>query len=142
MFFTFSFLFWLLTTLLFASGATIQKLYCETLEEPEDSELYRFFEEDLNQVLGQALNNTGFQDTEWIVSDMIDNCEDGKSLYQILHLEQAFDVDLIRTWRAYVDTEGTAQPYYLQTITDGLNMTMLMKTEQLTLNFYSVHSHS
>ncbi len=113
LFFIFSFVFWLLTTLLFVSGTAIQKLYCDTLEEPEDSELYVMFEDEVNEALLKAFNNTGFEDTTWDVPRMLEECEQGRSLYEILHLDDAFDVRTLRSWRSYVDVKAIEQDLIL-----------------------------
>ncbi len=90
------------------------------------AELYPAFEKDLSSELRRVLNNPGFKETEWIVPDMLEQCEDGKSLYDILHMvlfisrkvflsrcltliclqEDAYDIDLLRAWRAYVDVKN------------------------------------
>ena len=105
-YFTFGFIFWLLTTLLFITGASVQKLGCDTLEEPSSSDIYEMFESDINDILHDTFNNSAFDDVFWNISESLDQCLDGQSLYTILQLDEIYDVDDLEDWTVYVNTSA------------------------------------
>ena len=57
---TVAFICWLLCSILFLSGAVIKKLGCDTLEDPEASEVYEMIEDDLNRLIHDTLDNPAF----------------------------------------------------------------------------------
>ena len=54
------------------SGTVTQKLACETLEDPADSELYQMLEKDLNEQLAENLN---IQNVNWSLPAILADCE-------------------------------------------------------------------
>lgn len=87
-FFCSSLLLWLFTVLMFATGSTMQKLGCETLEDPAESDLYAEFERDISEQLRKAFNSTALDGAEWDLPLMLYECQDEQALYSILDLEQ------------------------------------------------------
>ncbi len=117
LFLTFSLLMWLLTTLLFVSGSALDKLYCDTVENPADAELYNVLEDDLNELLRNVFNNSDMSHVSWSVPEMLEQCQDDKSLYMILKLNESYDVRQLLEWRSHLDTEST-----LTTLTSLFNL--------------------
>ena len=116
-----AFIFWLMTTLLFVSGGMLQELGCQTLEDPEESDLYVMFEEDINEALRRALNNSKFDNITWNLPQLLYECEDGKGLYELLHLDEVYKMDLLKEWRDHVDTSllsESVQAAFNETILD------------------------
>jgi len=106
-FFTLSLFFWFCTAYFFVSGAFLHRLYCVTLEEPADSELYPQLQSELARVLRTALGDSpSLSNVEWIPEDMLEQCEDGRGLYRILHLQDIYDVQSTRAWRTYVPVDN------------------------------------
>ena len=97
-FFSMSLVLWLFTTCLFVCGGSVQKLGCDMLIEPETSDLYLMFERDINEQLYKALNTTEFANVTWNLPEMLYQCQDDQSLYQILKLDQVYDLEQLRAW--------------------------------------------
>ena len=128
MFYVMAFVLWLTTTLLFIGGVALQELGCETLENPAESDLYEMLQSDINEGLREAFSNVtdAYQNTSWIVPEMLEQCENDGSLYVILHMEDVFDVEGMRMWKDIINVDVSEQM-----LVDTLNDTVLDVIDEL-----------
>ena len=93
-FFILSSILWLLVTVFFAFGALSDHFVCKTLEDPSNSELGEWTDKYLQQLLNESFSDTefGYYNGSINVSGIIESCQAGKSLYQVLDMEQFFNV--------------------------------------------------
>lgn len=114
--------FWVLTTVLFAIGVSLQKLGCDTVQDPANSNLSPYFENEVNEKIRQALNFSSlYENKTWDLPELLSECQDGKDLYELLYLDQIYDVKLLRKWRDVISPQETIDiinPILQQTVDD------------------------
>ncbi len=116
---------------LFTIGAIGQKLGCDTLEDPESSEIYVAIEEALNEEIHEALNSTEFNNTVWSLPEILDLCENDTSIYYAFKLDTVYadDLDEIRRWRINFNI-----PSAINDLNNEVYASLDATVEDLTLN--------
>lgn len=122
LFFIFSWLFWIVTLALFITGSTIQKLGCDTFEDPQNAELFHMFDREFDKLIHRSVNDSRYDNVTWSVEKMIEQCQDEESIYTILRLDVLYDVDQLIDWTNYVDQEASLEK---------LNMLLAKEQESL-----------
>jgi len=94
--FLFSFILLVLTTAHFIVGAAMEKMICETITSPEQSDLFSeldrmYFQPKLQQHLGHAEGVSA--------AGLIASCHGNDTIYNILHLEQKYNLSQFTDWR-------------------------------------------
>ncbi len=102
---------WLGCAVLFTAGSWAQKLGCETLEDPESSELYEPLEAALNDEIQQELDSPEWENVVFSVPVMLEQCENDTGVWQVLQLYQVYgdDLDQVRDWKTTYDVAGTIE---------------------------------
>ena len=86
---------WLTTTYLFVIGGLSDKVICQTLEDPENTEslIYDTANQALDKLIRQLIpSNKTFNET-FTYDKFIQACKENKSLYEALDLHQIFDLE-------------------------------------------------
>ncbi|TRY67097.1 hypothetical protein TCAL_14694 [Tigriopus californicus] len=122
LFFIFSWIFWIVTLVLFITGSSIQKLGCDTFEDQENAELFHMFDREFDKLIHRAVNDSRYDNVTWSVEEMIEQCQEEESIYTILRLDVLYDVDQLIDWTIYVDQEASLE-----------KLNMLLAQEQETL---------
>jgi len=99
--FLFSFCLLILTTLHFLVGAAVDKSICKTLTAPHNSDVFnqldkQFLQPKLNEVLDEASNGKN----HFSASKLISDCHSNDTIYNILNLENVYDIDELSNWRS------------------------------------------
>ena len=66
-----AFFLWFLCSILFFSGATVQKVGCETLEEPESAQLGQAFSQEIDETIHENLNDSKFDNVSWSIPEIL-----------------------------------------------------------------------
>ena len=91
-------LLFILCTVLFTVGALSQKLVCNNMEEPENSELLTFVSPLLSQQMGVVFENSSVSyDLGQILQGLKDH--DITALYPLLQLSYIYDIGALRQWK-------------------------------------------
>ncbi len=96
--FLFSFVLLVVATAQFLVGSIVDKVVCDSLKRPNDSDVFRL----LDQRFVQPLLEDQKPHERWTaipVSEIIDNCHRNLTIYEILGVEKVYDVTELRNWR-------------------------------------------
>ncbi len=69
--------------LLFTVGSLGQKLGCQTLEDPEGSELYGPLEDAINDEIQQELNSTDWENVTYSLTVILDQCQENLGIFTV-----------------------------------------------------------
>ncbi len=101
--FLFSLVLLALTTILFLVGASFEKLACQSLENPEKSEIFEYFDEKFIQPrLKSAFHDNASQpirNEQLTLRHLIGQCHNNETLYRLLNLENVYNVEKLKNWR-------------------------------------------
>ena len=94
--------FFLLTVLFFVVGAFATKLVCQTLEEPEVSDLVKLANPVIEAELRSILNITeeSAPDFHFDMASFIRDLEEGRAIYPLLYLDYVFNITELEDWQA------------------------------------------
>ena len=92
----------LLCTLLFTVGSLSQKIVCDTLDDPRESQLVAVMDNILNDLLNEAFNDTSLEEShEFNISfaDIIDGLHRGDAIYPLLQLDNIYNISDLAEWQ-------------------------------------------
>ena len=97
--FLFSLVLLALTTALFLVGSTAEKVVCEALHHPDDSELFKVLDRKFIQ-----LQREYSEDLESVAEDLslrhiMSNCHANETLYNLLNLKSIYNVEELKNWK-------------------------------------------
>ena len=95
------FFLWIITTILFLLGGVSDKLICQTLEDPENSEIYDATNEALNNFLHDALGIEELNNVTFSYDKIIKSCGDSEtsSIYNVFDLQYVYNISDLRNWK-------------------------------------------
>jgi prominin 1 len=100
--FLFSFVILVLTTAHFLIGATIEKVVCESLKSPQDSDLFQQVDQKyLQPTLSEILNNGRLSKEHYTAVELIESCHANQTIFSILKLERVYNLSQLSNWRAH-----------------------------------------
>ena len=87
---------WAMTSILFLVGGISDKLICQTLQEPENSEsfLYNSINSALNQTLSENLPSKGVANDSFTIDSLLESCKGGKGLLEVFKIKLDWDESL------------------------------------------------
>ena len=87
---------WTLTSVLFLVGGISDKLICQTLQEPENSEsvLYNSINSALNKTLSENLPSNGEINHNFTIDGLLESCKEGKGLLEVFKIKVDWDESL------------------------------------------------
>jgi len=98
--FLFSFVLLILTTAHFIVGAVLEKVVCESLQNPNQSDLFLQIDAQFIQPrLNEALNEISQTKIEYKAAELIEQCHANDTLYNILKLENSYNISKLSDWR-------------------------------------------
>merc|ERR1719336_1091870 len=98
--FLFSFVLLILTTAHFVIGGILEKVVCESLRNPSQSDLFVQVDAQFIQPrLNEALNELSSTKVEYKTSELIEQCHANETLYNILKLEHSYNISKLSDWR-------------------------------------------
>ena len=98
----------ILCAALFTVGAMSQKIVCDSLDKPEDSEIIRFIDPFFNNIINDIFNATsiilGEDASEEIIfnisiPELISGIHRGDPIYPLLQLNNVFDINELENWQ-------------------------------------------
>ena len=97
----------LLCSAIFLVGGISHKAVCNSLQEPEDSQILEL----VDRILMPDINNILFQGTSFHLSvvQIIQDIRANSPLYPLLHLDLIFDVRNLDDWRQHYNIESFAE---------------------------------
>ena len=96
-FFLFASFLWLLVTTFFLVGSLSDHFVCKTLENTTNSELGAVADKYLNKILNENIDNINLNLS---ISNVLDQCRDDKTIYEIFQLDTAFNLTSdIENWQ-------------------------------------------
>ena len=103
--FLFSFVLLIITTAQFLVGSTVDKVGCQALQRPNDSDVFQLLDERFIQpLIDQQRPKVTSSDAEaqWSmsVSQLVSNCHDNMTLYNLLDVGSIYNVENLRRWRS------------------------------------------
>ena len=101
------------TTIQFILGSTVEKVACDALKNPDDSEIFQFVDKEVIQpLMKEKLNhqsNGGRNNQasspilhalkDMSISKVISSCHRNQTMYKILHMESIYNVEELRDWK-------------------------------------------
>jgi len=98
--FLFSFVLLTLTTAHFLLGGVLEKMVCESLRDPGESDLFTQIDAQfIKPKLNSALQEIGNSQVEFITAELIEQCHQNSTLYNILQLENLYNISKLSDWR-------------------------------------------
>ena len=90
----------LLTTAHFLLGSTLHQVVCSSLQHPGGSDVWRELDQTLltptlSHLLGESAGGRGGRSAEQVIRD----CHANKTLYDVLGLEQVYNISSLSSWR-------------------------------------------
>ncbi len=96
--FLFSFVLLVVATAQFLVGSVTDKVVCDALKRPNDSDIFQLLDEKLVQpVLAKQSPHDNW--TPAPVSQLIASCHRNRTIYEILGVEHVYDVTELKNWR-------------------------------------------
>ncbi|XP_023348230.1 prominin-like protein [Eurytemora carolleeae] len=100
--FLFSFVIMVVTTAHFLIGASVEKVVCETLKSPNDSDLFRQVDQlYLQPTLSEILNRGRRSREHYTAVELIRSCHANQTIFSILKLEKVYNLSQLSNWRAH-----------------------------------------
>ena len=95
------FFLWIITTILFLLGGVSDKLICQTLEDPENSEIYDATNEALNTLFHDALGIEELNNVTFSYDKIIESCgnPETSSIYNVFDLQYVYNISDLRNWK-------------------------------------------
>jgi prominin 1 len=86
---------------LFLVGSTTEKVACEALHHPEESEIFQVLDKKFIQpfIQKQLPKSSSLHHDEIALQRFISSCHQNKTLYNLLHLKNVYDVEELKNWR-------------------------------------------
>lgn len=93
--FLFSFVLLVVSTGQFLTGSAVDKVVCESLRHPKDSELFQILDERFVQPIFERSKTK----SQISLTEFIHNCHQNMTLYRILQVEHIYNVEDLRNWK-------------------------------------------
>ena len=95
------FFLWIITTILFLLGGVSDKLICQTLEDPENSEIYDATNEALNTLFHDALGIEDLNNVTFSYDKIIESCgnPETSSIYNVFDLQYVYNISDLKNWK-------------------------------------------
>ena len=95
------FFLWIITTILFLLGGVSDKLICQTLEDPKNSEIYDATNEALNTLFHDALGIEELNNVTFSYDKIIESCgnPETSSIYNVFDLQYVYNISDLRNWK-------------------------------------------
>ena len=99
--FLFSLVLLALTTALFLIGSSAEKVACEALHHPDNSELFKVLDRKFIQPFIQRKYSTASSDHNEVLSlrHIMSNCHHNQTLYNLLNLKSIYNVEELKDWK-------------------------------------------
>lgn len=97
--FLFSLVLLALTTALFLVGSTAEKVACEALHHPENSEVFKVLDQKFIQPLIQSQYPSSVSSDNLSLRHIMSNCHHNETLYNLLNLKNIYDVEDLKHWK-------------------------------------------
>lgn len=100
--FLFSFPILIGTTAHFLLGASVEKVVCESLQQPQHSDLFRQVDRMYQPLLQEALKSE--RDSvahNYSAVEILERCHSNQTLFNVLQLEKAYNLSELLNWRAH-----------------------------------------
>eukprot|EP00096_Caligus_rogercresseyi_P016369 TRINITY_DN900_c2_g1_i1.p1 TRINITY_DN900_c2_g1~~TRINITY_DN900_c2_g1_i1.p1 ORF type:complete len:971 (-),score=312.63 TRINITY_DN900_c2_g1_i1:397-3309(-) len=96
--FLFSFVLLILATAQFALGTVFEKVVCQSIKHPTDSDVFEYV---IDKLAEPSLETLQISQASPLgpISSVIAQCHANKSAYEILRLERVYDIERIRNWK-------------------------------------------
>jgi hypothetical protein len=102
-------IFFILTVLFFVIGAFSTKLVCQTLEEPENSDLVTLANPAIESELKNLLNVPEGVDFHFDLADFIKDVIKGKAIYPLLNMEYIYNITELEEWQTTYNIDEFVQ---------------------------------
>ena len=93
------FFLWMITTLLFLVGGMSDKLVCQMLEDPKNSELYNATTSAFDSLFHDILNIDNIENQTFKYDEIIDSCGNNGSIYNVFHLDLVYNITELENWQ-------------------------------------------
>ena len=95
------FFLWIITTILFLLGGVSDKLICQTLEDPVNSEIYNATNEALNTLFHDALGIEELNNITFSYDKIIESCgnPETSSIYNVFDLQYVYNISDLKNWK-------------------------------------------
>jgi len=90
------------TTSHFLLGATLEKMVCETLQNPQQSDIFHQVDQVyLQPVLSKALNDGSRTQQNYSAGELLERCHANKTIFNVLKLDKVYNLSSLSDWRAH-----------------------------------------
>ena len=105
------FFLWIITTILFLLGGVSDKLICQTLEDPVNSEIYDATNEALNTLFHDALGIEELNNITFSYDKIIESCgnPETSSIYNVFDLQYVYNISDLKNWKETFEINQTIE---------------------------------
>lgn len=128
--FLFSFVLLLVATAQFVLGSSVEKVVCQALHKPNESDIFDLVDQKFIQPMIKQ-HRPKSEDHNWnmTIHELITNCHKNKTIYELLQVQNVYNVEELRTWRDDYDIGSSVENLKAKIRLDDLKGIQILSPE-------------